>query len=518
MYVSRSNLAFSLDVSNENMKYHGFIVDFRRMNTLPPISLFRTRNILNTFYIHIIYEMLLLLFLFSLGFAYDQSISKHCVNIAQSSYVVSSVDQWNCITCDQSVKLEYVVEENGARALQGYDGYTNSIFVAFRGSSNLQNWLDNIQISKISPYNDKSINVEKGFYKAYNYVKHELISNLPILAEKYNTNRLLITGHSLGAAMATLMTYDIITLFSDYTVSYLINFGSPRVGNPAFVSSFNQHTNSITHYRITHYHDIVPHVPEEFLGYLHISNEIWYNEDNSQYKICNDLAGEEDKTCSNSCSPTHCTSTSDHLNYLNVTMGGSQNDKFTLNNHLGVNGHGIHNNLNLKETSTCVCTTTPCPVPGTNNLIQGGSADITYIYTQHSEHAVVTSAKGVIYPSSLGKGTSTTSCTQAYSRMLDDDGTPDCDAGHILAHHLGGLGNQPINIFPQSASMNRGVYAQFESNIYDCIVSGATNATLNWRFYYPDTTHTKPNSLKYEAIFEGGDCTNLSKSFDNTGN
>ncbi len=33
--------------------------------------------------------------------------------------------------------------------------------------------------------------------------------------------------------------------------------------------------------------------------------------------------------------------------------------------------------------------------------------------------------------------------------MLDDDGVKDCDAGHILAHRLGGPGNQPINIFPQ---------------------------------------------------------------------
>ena len=443
--------------------------------------------------------LLLLLFLFSLGLAYDPALSKHCVNMAQSSYMVSSPEQWNCITCEPSIKLEYVVEENGARALQGYDSHTKSIFVAFRGSSNIQNWLDNIQISKISPYNDKSIDVEKGFYKAYTYVKDGLINNLPGLAKKYHTNSLLITGHSLGAAMATLMAYDIVTLFPNYKLSYLINFGSPRVGNPAFVNSFNQYAHSFTHYRITHYYDIVPHVPEEILGYLHISNEIWYNEDNTVYKICNDLTGEEDKTCSDSCSPTHCTSTSDHSNYLNVTMGGSQND-------------------DVEKTSTCVCTTTPCPVPGINNLIQGGGANITYIYTQHGEHAVVTSARGVIYPSSLGNGTSTTSCTQAYSRILDDDGSPDCDAGHILAHHLGGLGNQPINIFPQSASMNRGVYAQFESNIYDCIISGATNATLNWIFYYLDTTHTKPNSLKYQAIFEGGDCSNLSKSFDNTGN
>jgi len=168
------------------------------------------------------------------------------------------------------------------------------------------------------------------------------------------------------------------------------------VGNPAFANSFNQYAHSFTHYRITHYYDIVPHVPEEILGYLHISNEIWYNEDNTVYKICSDSTS-EDKSCSDSCSPTHCTSTSDHSNYLNVTMGGSQND-------------------DVEKTSTCVCTTTPCPVPGINNLIQGGGANITYIYTQYGEHAVVTSARGVIYPSSLGKGTSTTSCTQAYSR------------------------------------------------------------------------------------------------------
>ncbi len=49
----------------------------------------------------------------------------------------------------------------------------------------------------------------------------------------------------------------------------------------------------------------------------------------------------------------------------------------------------------------------------------------------------------------MDTGSDTTSCTQSYSRMLDDDGVQDCDAGHILAHRLGGPGNQPLNIFPQ---------------------------------------------------------------------
>ena len=43
--------------------------------------------------------------------------------------------------------------------------------------------------------------------------------------------------------------------------------------------------------------------------------------DNSEYKICNDYNNVEDDNCSNSCAPIHCTSTSDHLYYLNVTIG-----------------------------------------------------------------------------------------------------------------------------------------------------------------------------------------------------
>lgn len=267
-----------------------------------------------------------ILFLSTLCYAvYDPIISKYMVELAQASYCVSSPTQWNCITCNPSIKLEYVVETNGVRALQGFDSYTNSLFIAFRGSSNMQNWIDNIQISKVSPYNDTSISVEKGFYKAYSYVRDKLLSYLPDLVGKYNTNSIIITGHSLGGALATLMTYNILTVYPGYSILYLINFGSPRVGNPAFVQHLNDF--SFTYYRITHHYDMVPHVPEEFVGYLHISNEIWYNEDNTNFIVCNDY-NDEDNMCSNSCSPTHCTSTSDHLYYLNVSMGsGSSGDQ-----------------------------------------------------------------------------------------------------------------------------------------------------------------------------------------------
>lgn len=80
----------------------------------------------------------------------------------------------------------------------------------------------------------------------------------------------------------------------------------------------------------------------------------------------------------------------------------------------------------------------------------GGGSQATYYYVIHNGTTpVVSSVSATLTIANMDQGSDTTSCTQSYSRMLDDDGVQDCDAGHILAHRLGGPGNQPINIFPQ---------------------------------------------------------------------
>ena len=135
---------------------------------------------------------------------------------------------------------------------------------------------------------------------------------------EYGTNNILFTGHSLGGAVATLFAFDICYYNLPYQIYSLITFGSPRVGNDAFSNYMSNCEIDST--RVTHYYDIVPHVPEEFLGYEHITQEVWYDEMNADYIECNDDYG-EDSSCSNSCAPVKCTSLSDHLNYLNISMG-----------------------------------------------------------------------------------------------------------------------------------------------------------------------------------------------------
>jgi len=264
------------------------------------------------------YTLLLLSWLY-IGYSYDETIGIHGVNLAQTAYSVSNVNEWNCKTCDSSIILTNIVENHGVKALQGYDTYTNCIFTSFRGSSNIENWIHNIQIKKVSPYNNTDILVSKGFYTDYMYVKSEILNNLSILERKYNNSNIFLTGHSLGAALSTLLAFDIINELDTYTLKYLLTYGSPRVGNKYFFSNMNSY-NYIS-YRITHYYDSVPHLPTESMGYQHVSNEIWYNEENSKYDICNDSLYEDD-TCSNLCAPINCTNT-DHLYYLNVSMGNN---------------------------------------------------------------------------------------------------------------------------------------------------------------------------------------------------
>ena len=226
---------------------------------------------------------------------------------------------WDCETCDVDNYYDNILVQNGEQVIFGYNQEYESIFVSFRGSENIQNWITNIQVSQTTPYPDYNIAVEKGFFKLFETLKPNIYTNVDALTRKYNTTKLLITGHSLGAALATLYAFDILYYKKDYKIHYLVTFGSPRVGNKEFAVIFESYP--IYSKRITHYYDVVPHVPEEFMGYRHISQEVWYNEANTKYTLCNDENGSEDDSCSNSCSPTKCTSTSDHLDYLQIKMG-----------------------------------------------------------------------------------------------------------------------------------------------------------------------------------------------------
>jgi hypothetical protein len=84
---------------------------------------------------------------------------------------------------------------------------------------------------------------------------------------------LIITGHSIGAGIATLAATELRNMnYSADTYTY----GSPRVGNTVFATFVtNQAPKLGGNYRMTHVNDPVPQLPPTWIGYEHTSPEYW---------------------------------------------------------------------------------------------------------------------------------------------------------------------------------------------------------------------------------------------------
>ncbi len=80
------------------------------------------------------------------------------------------------------------------------------------------------------------------------------------------------TGHSLGAAMATIMASRCEDDPEAPNIEELYTYGSPRVGWRSFVDSLN-----CTHHRWVNNNDIVTRVPLAIMGYRHDGTEHYMN-------------------------------------------------------------------------------------------------------------------------------------------------------------------------------------------------------------------------------------------------
>jgi Lipase (class 3) len=78
-----------------------------------------------------------------------------------------------------------------------------------------------------------------------------------------------ITGHSLGAALATLYTLE-NGRTDKIPIAGLCTFASPLVGDATFASAFDGL--GLTSWRIVNSPDIVPKLPPEILGFTHVNS------------------------------------------------------------------------------------------------------------------------------------------------------------------------------------------------------------------------------------------------------
>lgn len=132
-------------------------------------------------------------------------------------------------------------------ALTGNSGYvardtaTNNIIVSVAGSQNIQNWVENLNVTKQAfPWAGcTGCAVESGFYFATTALQSQMLDALSVLNAE-GASGMVFTGHSLGAAV-TLLTAVELAVTNQVTPSVRVeNMGQPRVGNAAWATALTK--------------------------------------------------------------------------------------------------------------------------------------------------------------------------------------------------------------------------------------------------------------------------------------
>lgn len=99
--------------------------------------------------------------------------------------------------------------------LEGYvavDTVREEIVVAFRGSSDLRNWIADLDFIQVSCDYTDDCYVHDGFKESWEEVSEYCFEYVEQAFTSYPNYTLVVTGHSLGAAVGTLAVVELRNL------------------------------------------------------------------------------------------------------------------------------------------------------------------------------------------------------------------------------------------------------------------------------------------------------------------
>ncbi len=166
--------------------------------------------------------------------------------------------------------VNHMLLESNIFGLIAWNSAASTALVAFRGTQTIMDWIDDVDALAV-PYVcvPGAGLVHMGFQLVYEHIRHNVAKLIANACQ--GAKRILVTGHSLGGAVAVLAGYDIGKNVTAGVVPELYTLAGPRAGAPDFALNFNKLIAVCN--RIVNFMDVVPQVPLP-PAYQHVGQEI----------------------------------------------------------------------------------------------------------------------------------------------------------------------------------------------------------------------------------------------------
>jgi hypothetical protein len=161
----------------------------------------------------------------------------------------------------------------------------NTLVLSYRGAVMKPNWKQNFNYNKIkyalqdpslktenAQKNPSKAQVHEGFLTMFLETASAILKQIPNYLIN-NRTEIIVTGHSMGGALAMLAAMELAQHYSPHRIQ-LLTFAAPRVGNQAFANLVHATLPFVL--RVIEENDLIPHLPiTTFMKYFHAGAELY---------------------------------------------------------------------------------------------------------------------------------------------------------------------------------------------------------------------------------------------------
>jgi triacylglycerol lipase len=152
-----------------------------------------------------------------------------------------------------------------------------NVIVSVKGTSSLKDFLADanfLQDKHAFGNGHVRTRIHGGFLEDFLAIREDIRISVATALASSPGRSLWITGHSLGAGIASILALDMAVSGMSPSV---YTFGCPRIGNFAFARAYNKYVPLTV--RVAHCKDIVTRIPK--LNYYHV-NDLYHMDDNGR--------------------------------------------------------------------------------------------------------------------------------------------------------------------------------------------------------------------------------------------